>query len=88
MKYLDNQQIPYNEVGSGVPNITELKYTHLTDDDRKFHFHNLNNDRYILFTNIVNDFSDKEIESLKKNWMVLHSAQCFGVTMTLYQHPD
>lgn len=70
IEYLDDQNIPLGKVGSAFPNLRSLKETNLIADDSKFKDYNLQEDDYILISNVMNKFSDGEIDQLESNWIL------------------
>lgn len=86
--YIDTEGIPFNEVGSEVPNITEHKFVDLSNDNRSFPLKDLNRHKYIFYSNIFNMFSDEEIDILKDEWIIEKEFRCLNVYVRLYRNPD
>ena len=47
--------------------------------------YDLSTDKYILYSNIMNDFTDREIDELRSSWKKVHHLESKGVKMILYQ---
>src|SRR4030042_2565204 len=63
--YIETSQIPFSAVGSDVPNTYPQKITNLTHDLRFFHLKDLKSDQYVFYSNVLNMFSDEEIDELQ-----------------------
>jgi hypothetical protein len=85
--YIDEQKIPYCQIGSEVPNVTANKFILLNEDNRSFQRADLDNHSYVFYSNIFNMFTDEEIDELKNNWKVEKEFRCLQVVVTLYRKP-
>ncbi len=88
VNYIENNHIPFSEVGSDVPNTYQQKITHLTDDERYFHLKDINNDQYIFYSNVFNMFTDEEIDELKNHWILEKEYRCIQIKVQLYRNPQ
>ncbi len=88
ISYIDSKGIPFSEIGSEVPNITNYKFIDLNNDERAFPLKNFKTDKYIFYSNIYNMFSDEEIDILKNKWIVEKEFRCMAVHVVLYKNPD
>ncbi|HJX70963.1 MAG TPA: hypothetical protein VJ346_03395, partial [Bacteroidales bacterium] len=86
--YIETSQIPFSAVGSDVPNTYPQKITHLTDDLRFFHLKDLKSDKYVFYSNVINMFSDEEIDELKGQWILEKEYRCMQVKVQLYRNPQ
>lgn len=80
-------KIPISQIGSAFPNDMTLKYRSLNGDDRIFPEKDLEKHRYILYSNVYNDFTDNEIDELTLRWKALKTLQKGSVNLVLYQRP-
>ena len=85
LDYLDEQNIPLESVGTAFPEIGPLKYKELNDEVRGFKEKDLSADSYIFYSNVMNDFSDEEIQRLEKEWRVEKRWRKGGVKVVLYR---
>lgn len=85
--YLDKQNIPFDSVGSGVPNLYEIRFIDLNNDHRRFPKKNFARDQYIFYSNIYNMFTDKELYELKHRWIRVKEFRLLQVRATLYKRP-
>ena len=88
INYIDTEGIPFNEIGSEVPNITEFKFIDLNNDDRIFLLKDFTAHKYIFYSNIYNMFTDEEIDILKNKWLVEKEFRCLNVYVRLYRNPN
>lgn len=86
--YIDEKKIPFEKIGSEVPNVTPIKYIELTEDNRKFPLQDFKKDEYIFYSNIYNMFTDEEIKELKKKWIPVKKFHAGQVYVELYKNPD
>lgn len=85
MQYLNKKDIPFSEIGSSFPNIGPMKYIDLSNENSGFSPYDLNRQNYILYSNIYNDFTDKDIQQLKNSWIVEKEWSSRGVKIILYR---
>lgn len=85
LKYIDNQNIPPETIGTAFPEIGAFKYKDLSDRTEGFAAKDLQTQDYILYSNIMNDFSDVEIDRLREEWEVVKRFENQGIKMILYQ---
>ncbi|WP_181309004.1 hypothetical protein [Rufibacter sp. XAAS-G3-1] len=85
MTYLDQQQIPWQAVGSNFPNLASPAETELNNDHRRFQAKNLSTQAYILYSNVFNGFTDQELEELHQRWLVVHELRKGQVYLRLYR---
>lgn len=84
--YLMHQHINVEEVGCTFPNNMEQKYLELNDNRQKHCALNLDSNRYVLYSNIYNDFSDKEIDRLETDFYLIKEFRKGGIFIRLYQN--
>ena len=66
-EFIRNQHLPKNEIGAYFPLKSIGKYTYLNAQDTfSYAEYDLSKNKYILYSNICNDFSDTDIENIKK----------------------
>jgi hypothetical protein len=85
IRYIDQQKIPFENVGSETPNLAPLRYIDLINDDRSFPRADLRNQPYIFYSNIFNMFTDAEIDELHEKWIVEKEYECLQVVVRLYR---
>ncbi len=86
--YLDQQGIPLEEVGTAFPEIGPLDHRELNGDWRGMKAKNLASDKYILYSNVMNDFTDEEIRELKAGWTPARALRKGGVRLVLYRRGE
>ncbi|MCB0515064.1 MAG: hypothetical protein R2798_09615 [Chitinophagales bacterium] len=85
--FVENAGIAYEEVGSEFPNMNAEYYTYLNEKKQRFgdkdvglaHF------KYIIYSNVMNDFSEEELNDLQQNWELVKKYQYFWVKIYLYK---
>jgi hypothetical protein len=82
--YLEKQGIPLQQVGTAFPEIGPQYLKDLSGREAGFMPKDFATQRYILYSNIMNDFSEDERQQLQENWRVVHKLQSGGVHLTLY----
>ena len=86
LDYIESERIPLDAVGTAFPEIGALKYRDLSDRETGFAPKDLQRQSYILYSNVMNDFSDAEIDSLKQNWTLVQEFSQWGVRVALYKN--
>ncbi|MCB0572278.1 MAG: hypothetical protein KDC66_21070 [Phaeodactylibacter sp.] len=82
---IDKAGIPLEAVGTAFPEIGPLEYRDLNGDWRAMKEKDLATDNYILYSNVMNDFTDEEIRTLQVSWKPLKTLSRGGVRMVLYE---
>ncbi|MGV3541422.1 MAG: hypothetical protein ACO1OQ_16520 [Rufibacter sp.] len=85
LHYLDQQQIPWHQVGSDFPNLAAPADTDLNHDPRTFPAKDLARQHYILHSNVFNGFTDQELRELEQDWQVQHEVRRGSVFFRLYR---
>ncbi len=84
--FVKTEQIPKNQIGAGFTMQQQTKFIDLQpgygDFGRKDK--GIDNYNYILYSNIINDFSDDEIDQLNKNWILKKQWRKNGVFIKLF----
>lgn len=83
--YLDEHQIDFNEVGTAFPMLGNHSTIFLTNDTRSFKPKNVGEDNYVLYSNVFNDFSDEELQSLATNYSIIKEVKSSTVFLQLYE---
>ncbi len=87
MAYIDEKKIPFENIGSEVPNVTPNQFILVNEDERTFRRASLQRHPYVFYSNIFNMFSDEEIDELKNEWIVEQEYHCLQVYVKLYRNP-
>ena len=88
IRYIENKKINFASVGSEVPNTNPQKYYYLNDDERFFPLKDFKKDTYIFYSNVFNMFTDRELDKLKNQWILVKEYRCLQVKVQLYQNPE
>ncbi|MCB9300820.1 MAG: hypothetical protein H6566_09255 [Lewinellaceae bacterium] len=83
--YLDEADIPLEAVGAAFPEIGPLEFHDLNGDWRGMKAKDLSTDEYVLYSNVMNDFSDEEIGELQESWAPVKTLQNGGLRLVLYR---
>ncbi len=91
-KEMDNfilsEEIEITQIGTAFPNIGPRDIILLNGQKDGYIKKDLSNSCYILWSNIMNDFSDAEIELLESEWLPVKSLKRRGVCLILYRNPN
>jgi len=85
MNYIEQKQIPLNQVGTAFPNIKSLVLIDLAQTEQAFVKAELNQQDWIFYSNVMNDFTPEELEVLEKEFEVEQEFQSGIVFCKLYQ---
>jgi hypothetical protein len=85
IEFLNEEGIDIRQVGTKFPAKTPNKYLYLNEDLSGFKEADLKTDRYILYSNIFNDFSDEEYLDLQTNWSPIFKKEVRFVHFYLYK---
>ena len=81
------QPVPLGAVGSAFPNIGPREFIELNGQQDGFKSKDLDSDCFILYSNVMNDFTDAEIKTLESKWQAIETLEKGGVCLILYKHP-
>ena len=84
INHIKKENIPFNTIGTVFPNKNTLKETDLVADTNRFSNLNLKKNQYVLQSNIMNDFSDAELNELNEKWILVQEYKKSGIYMRLY----
>ncbi|MCB9081183.1 MAG: hypothetical protein H6555_05690 [Lewinellaceae bacterium] len=82
--WLSRQGIPFDSVGTQFPNIGPREIIDLNGEASGFAPADLTQQRYILYSNVMNDFSDAELAELTHSWNVAFRAKKGLVECVVY----
>jgi len=82
----DTDQIDLTDIGTAFPLRVERRFLDLSNDKKGYRQYNLDYDNYILYSNVMNEFSDEELSTLK-NWAIVKEIKKGGIRFTLYANP-
>lgn len=77
--------IPFEAIGTAFPEIGAMKYRDLSGVEAGFEEKDFSKHHYILYSNIMNDFTDQEIDTLQKNWKPVKKFTKGKIKVILYQ---
>lgn len=83
IEYLNQNNIPINNVASGFPNLDSREILELNNDTSKFQSYHLKNTDYIVWSNIFN-YPDELIQEIKKHELI-YEEEKRSVFMRLYK---
>lgn len=83
--YIEDQNIPFDQVGSSTPNTAAIMFIEANKDERAFPGANLKTQQYIFYSNLFNMFTDEEIDELNHQWQVVKEYRCMQVFVRLYR---
>jgi 4-amino-4-deoxy-L-arabinose transferase-like glycosyltransferase len=86
--YLKKEGISPEEVGTAFPEIGPLKQRDLSGRSFGFKEKELHQDRWIFYSNVMNDFSDEEVDELRNNWQVRKRFAAWPVEVVLYERRE
>ncbi len=85
MQYIDTKKLDIKTIGTSFPNWDKNKWIDLNDDERQFAKKDLLNNAYIFYSNIFNDFSAEELQTLRQYWKVEQVLRGGQIEVILYK---
>lgn len=83
---ISRRAIGFQEVGTAFPNIGPRDNFYLNRVGEGFGEKDLADNCYILFSNVMNDFTDEEIRALEQVWEPVFTRSARGVYLILYKN--
>ena len=89
LQYLEKEEIDASRIGTNMTITTRWLAMLYPSEQEIFDFEKLNlqENEYVLFSNIENRTEDKDIITLKESWVEVVSYSQLGVFITLYKNP-
>jgi hypothetical protein len=78
----------YSEIGTGFPNIGPRETIELNGVEVGFKEKDLATDCYVLYSNVMNDFTDEEIDELEEHWEEIFREEKMGLCAIIYQNKN
>jgi hypothetical protein len=90
IQFIDNQKISYADIGTAFPNLrsfhlVDLKNTPSVSND--FARLDFEKNRYIFYSNVMNEFTEKQLNELQNHWKIVHILRGGQVEVILYGKP-
>ncbi len=86
--YLDENSITPSIVGTAFPNIGPREWYELNGEMVGYGEKDLSENCFLLYSNIMNDFSDEEIDELENQWQAVYQKEQMGVCAIIYKNPN
>ncbi|MEM9919013.1 MAG: hypothetical protein AAF990_13010, partial [Bacteroidota bacterium] len=86
--FIEQQDIPLEEIGTEFPNKGPLEWIELDGGNQQFAAKDLSTQRYIFYSNVFNDFSDEELVELVEKWRLIQAFSKRGVSVELYEKKE
>ena len=86
--FIDTQQISYENIGTVFPNIGPFEIYDLNERREGFVRKDFEKNHYLFYSNIFNDFSEKEITELEMRWQKIQVYKCLGIEVVLFKKPN
>ncbi len=80
--------IPLESIGTAFPEIGPQRYKDLSDNPHGMIPKDLDRQQYILYSNLMNDFTDRERAQLVSDWVPLQKWQDRWIAIVLYRAPQ
>ncbi len=87
LDYIHAKKIIPGETGASFPYNEPAVYIDLGRDTERFAEKNFQQNKYILYSNIANDFTDAELKELKSKWIAEKQFGNWPVRFVLYKNP-
>lgn len=88
LEYLDQKKIRFETVGTTFPNRNTGEDLLLNGDWRCFAEKDFSHNSYMLTSNVLNDFSNRDYDILERQWLLMKRVEHAGVWMELYQRKN
>ena len=87
LQFIDNQKINYSDIGSAFPNLRSLQLVDLKTDPSVSDFArlDLNKNRYVFYSNVMNELTGAELDELRNHWQVVHILRGGQIEVILYK---
>ncbi len=83
--YITQTGLPLDSIGTAFPYRSERRYATLTEETGGYQQYAMGIDTYILYGNVMNEFSDEDLKFLKENYHPIKSIEKGGLRLSLYK---
>jgi len=87
IQYLEENNIDKSKVGFDFPGAYPQKYLDLSSETWSFPEVDFTSQQFVLYSNVVNEFTDNELKLLTEDWTLVHSETSSTVKIMLYENP-
>lgn len=87
-QWLKSEGIDISEVGTSMPFQSKGRYMDLNNEDNGMHQADLGTSKYILLSNLTNEFSNEEIAIIRSQWKQKWFMKENGIWAGIYLRPD
>lgn len=90
IEFMEENKIPFDEVAAGYTMHASSKIIMLENTEEPFlqRQSQAKEANYFWYSNIVNSFTDEELDDFENNWELLKEMQCVGVKHRLYKRSN
>ncbi len=85
LRELERREIPPDSVGTAFPEIGPLDYRDLSGRREGLVDKDLPHQRYIFYSNVMNDFTEAELDILRRDYVPVFQSNHWPITGVLYQ---
>ena len=82
---IDENHLDITTIGTAFPNCNALETVDLSNDNRHFAKKDFTQNKYIFYSNVMNDFSAEELKILQNTWKKRFILQKGQVDVILYE---
>lgn len=86
-EYLKQKKIAPERVGTAFPENSSTYSIDLSEENQSFQPIDFTKNDYIFYSNVMNNFSDEELDELEKSWTNVQSFKKGNVEVILYKRP-
>ncbi len=88
VKHAEDAGINRESIGTAFPAINSEYHIWLGDDTRTMKSRSPDTDAYILYSNVMNDFSDEELDRLKSDFEAIYYTERNRIKVILYKRTE
>lgn len=85
--FIQKKGIPFTEIGTEFPNKGALDFYDLSGQTAGFADKDFENNRYIFYARVMNDFTDEELRALAEDWEEIKVLEQWPIQVILYRNP-
>ena len=85
LHYIDEEDIQLETIASEFPSVGEQRYLFVNDDRRSFKQRDALDYKYVLYSNIFNNFKKQEINTLETRFKLKREFTSNGIFIRLYE---
>ncbi len=82
---MSEENILLSDTGSVFPEVGPFHYRYLNNETDGYQSLDMDQQSYVFYSNVMNDFTDEQLTELSTNWEIISQYEKSGIFVYLYR---